>query len=72
MCSPDESTKCPRKIAIEYNKFLEARGNIFHFINKAVENWYKTSKKLCENNIYSDKIVISVHIIANLFRIDLR
>ncbi|RDD34744.1 Transposase [Wolbachia endosymbiont of Cylisticus convexus] len=73
----------PRKMrvsnCIEYNKFLKERGNIFHFINEAVENWYETSKKLGnvsknsgENNIYSDKVVISVHIIANLFRIGLR
>ncbi len=57
----------------EYNKFLEKRGNIFHFINEAIENWYENSPKMQGGSyIYSDKVVILVHIIVNLFRIGLR
>ncbi len=29
----------------EYNKFLEQRGNIFHDINEAIENWYEIRPK---------------------------
>ena len=57
----------------EYNKFLQERGNIFHYINKAIENWYDNSPKMQGGNyIYSGKVVILVHIIASLFRIGLR
>ncbi|AWW50884.1 IS5 family transposase [Wolbachia endosymbiont of Folsomia candida] len=57
----------------EYNKFLQERGNIFHYINNAIENWYESSPKVAGgNNIYSDKVVILVHIITYLFRIGLR
>ncbi|QTG99539.1 transposase [Wolbachia pipientis] len=57
----------------EYNKFLEKRGNIFHYINEAIEKWYKNGPKIPGgNNIYSDKVVILVHIITCLFRIGLR
>lgn len=57
----------------EYNKFLQERGNIFHYINEAIENWYENSPKMQGGNyIYSDKVVILVHIIVNLFRIGLR
>ncbi|WP_264374481.1 MULTISPECIES: transposase [unclassified Wolbachia] len=57
----------------EYNKFLQERGNIFHFINEAIENWYEKGPKMAGGNyIYSDKVVILVHIVANLFRIGLR
>nr|WP_254229711.1 transposase [Wolbachia pipientis] len=56
-----------------YNKFLQERGNIFHFINEAIENWYEKGPKMAGGNyIYSDKVVILVHIVANLFRIGLR
>lgn len=57
----------------EYNKFLEKRGNIFRYIDEAIENWYENSPKMQGGNyIYSDKVVILVHIIVNLFRIGLR
>ena len=57
----------------EYNKFLQERGNIFHHINEAIENWYDSNPKVQGGNyIYSDKVMILVHIIANLFRIGLR
>ncbi len=56
-----------------YNKFLEKRGNIFRYIDEAIENWYENSPKMQGGNyIYSDKVVILVHIIVNLFRIGLR
>ncbi len=52
----------------EYNKFLEKRGNIFRYIDEAIENWYENSPKMQGGNyIYSDKVVILVHIIVNLF-----
>ncbi|WP_343288893.1 transposase [Wolbachia endosymbiont of Encarsia formosa] len=57
----------------EYNRFLQERGNIFHFINEAIENWYENSPKMRGGNyIYSNKVVILVHIVASLFRIGLR
>ncbi|WP_419247513.1 transposase [Wolbachia endosymbiont of Rhagoletis indifferens] len=57
----------------EYNKFLQERGNIFHYIDKAIENWYEIGPKMQGGNyIYSDKVVILVHIIVSLFRIGLR
>ncbi len=57
----------------EYNQFLEKRGNVFHFIDEAIEHWYESSGKVPGgNNIYSDKVVIAVHIVVNLFRIGLR
>ncbi|MFP3020148.1 transposase [Wolbachia endosymbiont (group A) of Pogonocherus hispidulus] len=67
----------PQKMRVsnchEYNKFLHERGNIFRYINKAIENWYENSPKIPGgNNIYSDKVVILVHIITYLFRIGLR
>ncbi|RDD33736.1 transposase [Wolbachia endosymbiont of Cylisticus convexus] len=47
----------------EYNKFLEERGNIFHFIDKAMESWYENSPKVAGGNyIYSDRVVILIHI----------
>ncbi|MGY5877760.1 transposase, partial [Wolbachia endosymbiont of Nasonia oneida] len=56
-----------------YNRFLQERGNIFHFINEAIENWYENSPKMRGGNyIYSNKVVILVHIVASLFRIGLR
>ncbi|WP_246111601.1 hypothetical protein [Wolbachia endosymbiont of Chrysomya megacephala] len=40
----------------EYNKFLQERGNVFHYINDAIENWYENSPKVAGgNNVYSDK-----------------
>ncbi|WP_353281831.1 MULTISPECIES: hypothetical protein [unclassified Wolbachia] len=30
----------------EYNQFLEKRGNVFHFIDEAIENWYESSEKI--------------------------
>jgi len=67
----------PQKMKVsnqnEYNKFLEKRGNIFHFINEAIENWYDNSPKMQGSNyIYSDKVVILVRAIASLFRVGLR
>ncbi|WP_375603607.1 IS5 family transposase [Wolbachia endosymbiont of Anurida maritima] len=67
----------PQKMKVsnnnEYNQFLEKRGNVFHFIDEAIENWYEISEKVAGgNNIYSDKVVIAIHIIVNLFRIGLR
>ncbi|WP_264373779.1 IS5 family transposase [Wolbachia endosymbiont (group A) of Lasioglossum malachurum] len=67
----------PQKMRVsnhsEYNKFLEKRGNIFHYINEAIEKWYENGPKIPGgNNIYSDKVVILVHIITCLFRIGLR
>ncbi|WP_375316345.1 transposase [Wolbachia endosymbiont (group A) of Colletes cunicularius] len=67
----------PQKMRVSnhrgYNKFLEKRGNIFHYINEAIENWYEIGPKMQGSNyIYSDKVVILVHIIVNLFRIGLR
>ena len=67
----------PQKMRVsncgEYNKFLQERGNVFHYINNALENWYENSPKVAGgNNIYSDKVVILVHIITYLFRIGLR
>ncbi|AWW50855.1 IS5 family transposase [Wolbachia endosymbiont of Folsomia candida] len=57
----------------EYNKFLQERGNIFHYINDAIENWHENRPKVAGgNNIYTDKVVILVHIITYLFRIGLR
>nr|WP_265032291.1 transposase [Wolbachia endosymbiont (group B) of Apotomis turbidana] len=57
----------------EYNKFLEKRGNIFRYIDEAIENWYENSPKMQGGNyIYSDKVVILVHIIVSFFRIGLR
>nr|WP_246168478.1 transposase [Wolbachia endosymbiont of Ctenocephalides felis wCfeT] len=57
----------------EYNKFLQERGNIFYYVNDAIENWYEKSPKMAgSNNIYSDKVVILIHIITYLFRIGLR
>ncbi|WP_168464285.1 IS5 family transposase [Wolbachia endosymbiont of Ctenocephalides felis wCfeT] len=57
----------------EYNKFLQERGNIFYYVNDAIENWYEKSPKMAGgNNIYSDKVVILIHIITYLFRIGLR
>ncbi|RDD33650.1 transposase [Wolbachia endosymbiont of Cylisticus convexus] len=38
-----------------------------------IENWYEHGPKVFGgNNIYSDKVVILVHIVASLFRIGLR
>lgn len=38
-----------------------------------IENWYENSPKVAGgNNIYSDKVVILIHIIVHLFRIGLR
>ncbi len=67
----------PQKMKVsnqnEYNKFLQERGNIFHYIDKAIENWYEIGPKMQGGNyIYSDKVVILVHIIVSLFRISLR
>ncbi|WP_353276671.1 transposase [Wolbachia endosymbiont (group A) of Agelastica alni] len=67
----------PQKMKVsnqnEYNKFLQERGNIFRYIDEAIENWYENSPKMQGGNyIYSDKVVILVHIIVNLFRIGLR
>ncbi|MDX5518619.1 MAG: transposase [Wolbachia endosymbiont of Andrena agilissima] len=67
----------PQKMRVsncqEYNNFRENRGNIFRYIDKAIENWYENSPKMQSGNyIYSDKVVILVHIIVNLFRIGLR
>ncbi|WP_395462708.1 transposase [Wolbachia endosymbiont of Cantharis cryptica] len=67
----------PQKMKVsnqnEYNKFLQERGNIFRYIDEAIENWYENSPKVAGgNNIYSDKVVILVHTIVNLFRIGLR
>ncbi|WP_174525418.1 MULTISPECIES: IS5 family transposase [unclassified Wolbachia] len=67
----------PQKMRVsnqnEYNKFLEKRGNIFHYINEAIENWYEIGPKMQGgNNIYSNKVVILIHIITHLFRIGLR
>lgn len=57
----------------EYNKFLEKRGNIFRYIDEAIENWYENCPKMQGGNyIYSDKVVILVHIITSFFRIGLR
>ncbi|WGJ62009.1 transposase [Wolbachia endosymbiont of Frankliniella intonsa] len=57
----------------EYNKFLQKRGNVFHFVNQAIENWYENSPKVAGgNNIYSDKVVILIHIVVHFFRIGLR
>ncbi|MCJ7475778.1 MAG: transposase [Wolbachia endosymbiont of Homalodisca vitripennis] len=57
----------------EYNKFLQERGNIFYYVNDAIENWYEKGPKMAVGNyIYSDKVVILVHIITYLFRIGLR
>ena len=56
----------------EYNEFLEKRGNIFHFIDEAIENWYENSPKVAGgNNVYSDKVVVLIHIMVHLFRIGL-
>lgn len=47
----------------EYNEFLKKRGNVFHFVNQAIENWYENSPKVAGgNNTYSDKVVILIHI----------
>jgi hypothetical protein len=67
----------PQKMKVsnheEYNQILERRGNVFHFVNEAIENWYENSEKVFGgNNIYSDKVVIAIHIIVNLYRIGLR
>lgn len=67
----------PQKMKVsnqkEYNKFLQERGNIFRYIDEAIKNWYENSPKVQGGNyIYSDKVVILVHIIASLFRIGLR
>ncbi|WP_265034593.1 MULTISPECIES: hypothetical protein [unclassified Wolbachia] len=39
----------PQKMKVsnqnEYNKFLEKRGNIFRYIDKAIENWYEIGPK---------------------------
>ncbi|MFP3024677.1 MAG: transposase [Wolbachia sp.] len=57
----------------EYNKFLQERGSIFRYINDAIENWYENSPKVAGgNNIYSNKVIILIHIITHLFRIGLR
>nr|WP_250295273.1 hypothetical protein [Wolbachia endosymbiont of Oedothorax gibbosus] len=55
----------PQKMKVsnhkEYNQFLEKRGNVFHFIDEAIENWYESSGKIPGgNNVYSDKGVIAV------------
>ncbi|WP_353277480.1 IS5 family transposase [Wolbachia endosymbiont (group A) of Agelastica alni] len=67
----------PQKMRVsnchEYNKFLQERGNIFRYINEAIENWYEIGPKMQGgNNIYSNKVVILIHIITHLFRIGLR
>lgn len=67
----------PQKMRVsnqrEYNEFLKKRGNVFHFVNQAIEDWYENSPKVAGgNNIYSDKVVILIHIIVHLFRIGLR
>nr|WP_250295138.1 transposase [Wolbachia endosymbiont of Oedothorax gibbosus] len=67
----------PQKMRVsnqnEYNKFLQERGNIFRYIDEAIENWYENSPKMQGGNyIYSDKVVILIHIITHLFRIGLR
>ncbi|MDG7057097.1 MAG: hypothetical protein LKM43_03040 [Wolbachia endosymbiont of Penenirmus auritus] len=40
----------PQKMKVsnpkEYNKFLQERGNIFHYINEAIENWYDSNPKM--------------------------
>ncbi|WP_264375313.1 MULTISPECIES: hypothetical protein [unclassified Wolbachia] len=40
----------PQKMKVsnhkEYNQFLEKRGNVFHFIDEAIENWYESSEKI--------------------------
>ncbi len=66
----------PQKMKVsnqnEYNKFLEKRGNIFRYIDEAIENWYEIGPKMQGGNyIYSDKVVILIHITTHLFRIDL-
>ncbi|RDD34241.1 hypothetical protein Wcon_01712 [Wolbachia endosymbiont of Cylisticus convexus] len=53
----------PQKMRInnqnEYSKFLEKRGNIFHYVSEAIENRYENSLKIQDGNyIYSDKVVI--------------
>ncbi len=39
----------PQKMRVsnkrEYNEFLEKRGNIFHFIDEVIENWYENSPR---------------------------
>ncbi len=67
----------PQKMRVsnchEYNKFLQERGRIFCYINDAIENWYENCPKMQGGNyIYSDKVVILVHIIVSFFRIGLR
>ncbi|WP_395461231.1 transposase [Wolbachia endosymbiont (group B) of Ablattaria laevigata] len=67
----------PQKMRVsnchEYNKFLQERGSIFCYINDAIENWYENCPKMQGGNyIYSDKVVILVHIIVSFFRIGLR
>lgn len=67
----------PQKMRVsnqrEYNEFLKKRGNVFHFVNQAIEYWYENSPKVAGgNNTYSDKVVILIHIIVHLFRIGLR
>ncbi|WP_264705237.1 hypothetical protein [Wolbachia endosymbiont (group A) of Gymnosoma rotundatum] len=40
----------PQKMRVsnnsEYNQFLEKRGNVFHFIDEAIESWYEISEKV--------------------------
>ncbi|WP_265041743.1 MULTISPECIES: hypothetical protein [unclassified Wolbachia] len=60
----------PQKMRVsnqrEYNEFLKKRGNVFHFVNQAIENWYENSPKVAGgNNTYSDKVVILIHIIVH-------
>jgi hypothetical protein len=56
----------PQKMKVgnhkEYNKFLERRGNVFHFVNEAIENWYENLEKVSGGNIYTDQVVIAIHI----------
>lgn len=40
----------PQKMRVsnchEYNKFLQERGNIFYYVNDAIENWYEKGPKM--------------------------
>lgn len=40
----------PQKMKVsnhnEYNQFLQKRGNVFHFINDVIENWYENTPKV--------------------------
>jgi ABC-type xylose transport system permease subunit len=50
------------------NKFHQEIGNIFCYIDEAIENWYKNSPKVQSGNyICSGKVVILVHIMLSVF-----